>query len=116
MEVMSLVEVIIPSLRVIQSRKKEKEKEVFAAKRCEDLERLDKKREETQERSRKCKQRMIEAYGTTTKERVFAERQLVLKTVDHIRRGMARPFKFSPKWEGPFVVREAHASGYYHLA
>ena len=29
---------------------------------------------------------------------------------------MARPSKFTPKWEGPFVVREAHVSGYYHLA
>ena len=44
MEVISLVEVMIPSLRVIQAQKKEKEKEVFVAKRCEDLEGLDKKR------------------------------------------------------------------------
>ena len=29
---------------------------------------------------------------------------------------MAEPSKFLPKWEGPFVVREAHASGYYRLA
>ena len=29
---------------------------------------------------------------------------------------MAGPSKFSPKWEGPFIVREAHASGYYRLA
>ena len=59
---------------------------------------------------------MTESYGKTTKERVFAKRQLVLKTVDHIRRGMVGSFKFSPKWEGPFEIREAHASGYYCLA
>ena len=59
---------------------------------------------------------MIEAYGKTTKERVFVEGQLVLKMANHIRRGMAGPFKFSPKWEGPFIVRETHASGYYRLA
>ena len=59
---------------------------------------------------------MTEAYGRTTKERVFAEGQLVLKIVDHVRWDMAEPSKFLPKWEGPFVVREAHASGYYRLA
>ena len=59
---------------------------------------------------------MTEAYGRTAKERVFAEEQLVLKTADHVRRGMARPSKFLPKWGGPFVIRETHASGYYHLA
>ena len=59
---------------------------------------------------------MTKAYGKTTKERVFAEGQLVLKTTDHVKRGMAGPSKFSPKWEGPFVIKEAHASGYYRLA
>ena len=47
-----------------------------------------------------------------TKERVFAEGELVLKVADYVRRGMAGPFKFAPKWEGPFVIREAHQSGY----
>ena len=59
---------------------------------------------------------MTEAYGRTTKDRVFVEGQLVLKTTDHIRQGRAGPSKFSPKWEGPFIAREAHTSGYYHLA
>ena len=45
---------------------------------------------------------MTEAYGRMTKERVFTEGQLVLKAADHVRRGIAGPFKFSPKWEGPF--------------
>lgn len=52
---------------------KEREEEVFAAKRCEDLKGLDEKREKAQERSRKYRQTMIEAYGRMTKERVFAE-------------------------------------------
>ena len=85
------------------------------AERCEDLEGLDKKRKEAQKRGHKHRQKMTEAYGRMTKERVFAEGQLVLKTADHIRRGMARPSKFSLKWKRPFVVREAHASGYYRL-
>ena len=67
------------------------------AERCEDLEGLDKKRKEAQERSHKHKQKITEAYGRMTKERVFAKGQLVLKTTDHVRQGMARPSKFPPK-------------------
>ena len=59
---------------------------------------------------------MTEAYGRTIKESVFTKGQLVLRIADHVRRGLARPFKFSSKWEGPFKIREANASGYYHLA
>ena len=44
-EVVSLAEIITPSLRVMQMQEKEKEEEVFAAERCEDLEGLDEKRE-----------------------------------------------------------------------
>ena len=39
------------SLRVMQMREKEKEGEVFALERCEDLEGLDEKREKAQERN-----------------------------------------------------------------
>ena len=59
---------------------------------------------------------MTEAYGKMTKERVFAEGQLMLKMADYVKRGMARPSKFAPKWEGSLVIREAHPSGYYRLA
>ena len=59
---------------------------------------------------------MTEAYGRMTKERVFVEGQLMLKVVDYVRRGMAGPSKFAPKWEGPLVIREAYPSGYYSLA
>ena len=113
---MSPVEVMTPFLKVMQMRKKEKEKEAFTAKRCEDLEGLDEKRDKAQERSQRYRQRMTEAYGRMTKERVFAEGQLVLKVANHVRRGMAGPSKFSLKWEGPLMIREVHASGYYRLA
>ena len=66
-------------------REKEKEGEVFAAERFEDLEGLDERREEAQERSQRYRQKMIEAYGRMTKERVFAEGQLVLKVADYVR-------------------------------
>ena len=100
-EVMSPAEVMTPSLRVMQMQKKEKEKGVFMAKRCEDLEGFDEKREEAQECSCRYRQKMNEAYSRMTKERVFAEGQLALEAVDHIKRGMAGPSKFSPKWERP---------------
>ena len=85
------------------------------AKSCKALEGLDEKREKAQERNRRYRQKMTEAYGKMTKERVFAEGQLVLKVADYVRRDMARPSKFTPKWEGPIVIREAHQSGYYRL-
>ena len=74
---MSSVEVMTLSLRVMQIREKKKEKEVFVAKRYEDLEGLDERREKAQERSRKYRQRMTKAYGKMTKERVFTEGKLV---------------------------------------
>ena len=37
-EVMGAIEVMTPFLRVMQARKKQKEKEVFAVETCEDLE------------------------------------------------------------------------------
>ena len=83
------------------------------AERCEDLEGLDEKREKAQERSHRYRQKMIEAYRKMTRERVFAEGQLVLKVANYVRRGMVGPSKFAPKWEGPLMIREAHQSGYY---
>ena len=44
-EVVSPVEIMTPSLRVMQMQEKEKEEEVFAVERREDLEGLDEKRE-----------------------------------------------------------------------
>ena len=63
----------------------EKEEEAFTAERCENLEGLDERREEAQERSHRYRQKMIEAYDRMTKEKVFAEGQLVLKVADYVR-------------------------------
>ena len=77
---------------------------------------MDEKKEEAQERSRKYRQRMTEAYGRMTRERVFSKGQLVLKAVDHVRQSVVGPYKLSPKYEEPLVIREAHARAYYRLA
>ena len=41
---------------------------------------------------------------------------MVLKAADHIKRNLSAPSKFAPSWEGPYLIREASASGYYNLA
>ena len=42
--------------------------------------------------------------------------ELVWKTAPHVRRvARAVKHKFSPKWEGPYMVEEAHATGHYWL-
>ena len=49
-------------------QEKEKEKKVFTAERCMDLEGLDEKKEEVQERNYRYKQRMTKAYGRSLKK------------------------------------------------
>ena len=59
---------------------------------------------------------MTNAYNKAMKSRVFVKGQMVLKAADHIRRNLSTPFKFALSWEGPYLIREANDSGYYHLA
>ena len=59
---------------------------------------------------------MANAYNKATKSRVFAKGQMVLKVANHIKRNLSAPSKFAPSWEGPYLIREANASSYYHLA
>ena len=59
---------------------------------------------------------MANAYNKATKSRVFVKGQMVLKATDHIKRNLLAPFKFALSWEGPYLIREASASGYYRLA
>ena len=61
-------------------------------------------------------QQMANTYNKAMKSRVFVNGQMVLKAVDHIRRNLSAPSKFAPSWEGPYLIREANASGYYRLA
>ena len=43
------------------------------------------------------------------KERRFQVGELVWETASHVRRvAGAVKHKFSPKWEGPYIVEEAH--------
>nr|POE55827.1 hypothetical protein CFP56_43346 [Quercus suber] len=58
---------------------------------------------------------MAKAYEQTVHPRAFTEGQLVLRAAEHVRKNVTRPSKFAPKWEGPYIIREAHDSGYYYL-
>ena len=59
---------------------------------------------------------MTNAYNKVMKARTFVIGQMVLKAADHVRRNLSAPSKFAPSWEGPYHVREANDSGYYHLS
>ena len=41
---------------------------------------------------------------------------MFLKAVDHVRRNLSGSSKFAPSWKGPYLIREANDSSYYHLA
>uniref|UniRef100_A0A2N9HSJ2 Integrase catalytic domain-containing protein n=1 Tax=Fagus sylvatica TaxID=28930 RepID=A0A2N9HSJ2_FAGSY len=69
-----------------------------------------------QVRSLRYHQKLADAYEKTLQTRIFAKGQMVLKTVDHVRRGLPSPSKFAPNWEGPYLIREAYDSGYYKLS
>ena len=58
---------------------------------------------------------MAKAYAQTVHPRAFTEGQLMLRTVEHVRRNLPRPSKFALKWEGPYIIRKAHDSGHYYL-
>ena len=80
-----------------------------------DLEGLDEEREVARRRSLRYQQRMVKAYARTVHPRAFTEGQLVLRTAEHVRKNLLGPSKFSPKWEGAYIIREANDSGYYCL-
>ena len=79
------------------------------------LEGLDESRELARLKSQCNYQKMANAYSKTLQVRIFAEGQLVLKAANFMR-GLPSLSKFSLNWEGPYLVREVHGSGYYRLS
>jgi ribonuclease HI len=115
-DVISPPELLVPSPRILQGTELEADVEMCAEARVADLESLDEARELALARSLRYHQRLANAYGKTVHIRIFSQGQMVLKTADHVRRGLPSPSKFTPNWEGPYVIREAHDSGYYRLS
>jgi ribonuclease HI len=115
-DVISPPELLVPSPRMLQGTELEADVEMCAEARVADLESLDEARELALARSLRYHQKLANAYGKTVHTRIFSQGQMVLKTADHVRRGLPSPSKFTPNWEGPYVIREAHDSGYYRLS
>ena len=111
-EVISPVELVVPTPRVILE---ESQEDTNDERRLTDLERVEEERELAKRRSQRYQQRMTRAYAQAVRPRAFTKGQLILRTAEHVRRNLPGPSKFVPKWEGPYIIREAHDSGYYYL-
>ena len=59
---------------------------------------------------------MANVYSKALRVQVFVEGQMVLKATEFVRRNLLSPSKFSPNWDGSYIIREAHGSGYYRLS
>ena len=102
-----LVEILIPSVCVANNTKLESDTLWMM-----DLEALD-ERCDTPKRNLANYQQLSIAYDKLVRKRSFQQGD-VLCIADHVCRGIAAP-KFTPKWEGPFIIEEAHDSGYCKL-
>uniref|UniRef100_A0A2N9GAJ7 RNA-directed DNA polymerase n=1 Tax=Fagus sylvatica TaxID=28930 RepID=A0A2N9GAJ7_FAGSY len=115
-DAISPTELLVPSPRILHGMDLEADADICAEARVADLEGLEEARELAQVRSLRYHQKLADAYEKTLQTRIFAKGQMVLKTVDHVRRGLPSPSKFAPNWEGPYLIREAYDSGYYKLS
>jgi hypothetical protein len=59
---------------------------------------------------------MANIYSKALGVRIFVEEQMILKAAKFVRRNLPSPSKFSPNWDGPYIIREAYGSGYYRLS
>ena len=109
------MELVIPTPRVLEENWEDTEV-ANNERRLADLEGLDEEREVARRRSMRYQQRMVKAYAQSIHRKAFTKGQLVLRIVEHVRRNLLRPSKFALKWEGPYIIREAHNSRYYYLS
>ena len=111
-EVISPMELVVPTPRVVLEENQKGTNDTNDERRVADLEGLEEEREMAKRRSQRYQQRMAKAYAQIVHLKAFTEGQLVLRTVEHVRRNLPGPSKFSLKWEGPYIIREVHNSGY----
>ena len=100
----------------MQGSELEVDANMCAEARMADLEGLDEARDLTKEKSQRNYQKMANVYSIALRIRVFVEGQMVLKAAEFVRRNLPSPSKFSPNWDGPYIIRKAHGSGYYRLS
>ncbi|XP_026433565.1 uncharacterized protein LOC113331005 [Papaver somniferum] len=107
-------EIKIPSARIatasgVQWNEAEISNAVIA-----ELDALYSKRTKAEEHAQAYINRVSRSYDKAIKPRIFQVGDLVMKTAKHIHQDMSAP-KFSPKWEGKYVVTKAYNSGYYKI-
>ena len=90
--------------------------EILGVPREAALEIVEEKCDNTASHNRLYQANMRARHKGQVKERRFQVGELVWKTAPHVR-GVARviKYKFSPKWEGPYRVEEAHQTRHYWL-
>ena len=103
------IEVLVPSARLAINADLEPD-----TLRMLDLEALEEKRDTAKRNLANYQQRLSTAYDRLVKKRSFQQGDVVLRAAEHVRRGTPAP-KFTPKWEGPYVIHEVHDSGYCKL-
>ena len=109
------MELVVPTPRVVLEESQEEIEDTNNEKRLADMEGVEEERELANKRSQRYQQRMTKAYAQAVQPRAFIEGQLVLRIAEHVRRNLPGPSKFAQKWEGPYIIRKAHESGYYYL-
>ena len=106
----------MPSPRILHGIDLEVDADVCMEARVANLESLEEARELVQVCSLRYHKKLVNAYKKTLQIRIFVKGQMVLRTVDHVRRGLPSPSKFATNWEGPYLIYEAYDIGYYKMA
>ncbi|XP_026450809.1 uncharacterized protein LOC113350921 [Papaver somniferum] len=107
-------EIKIPSARIAAASGVHWNEAKASNSRIAELDTLDSIRSKEEERTQVYRNRISMAYDKTVKPRVFKVGDLALKTAKHIQQDMYAP-KFSPKWEGPYMITKAYSTGYYKI-
>lgn len=108
-EAMLPAEILVPSARLALDAELDNDNL-----RMLELEALEERRDRAKKNLSVYQRRLSRAYDKLVKRRNFEEGDLVLRAAEHIRRGTPSS-KFSPKWEGPYIVHEVNESGYCKL-
>lgn len=78
-----------------------------------DLEAIDETRQETRDNASAYYKRVIKAYNKVIKVHHIQPGDLTPKMTNFVRKNISPSSKFYPHWEGHFIVKEVHSSGYY---
>uniref|UniRef100_A0A2N9GBA7 Integrase catalytic domain-containing protein n=1 Tax=Fagus sylvatica TaxID=28930 RepID=A0A2N9GBA7_FAGSY len=107
-DTISPIELVVPSSRVMQGSELEVDANMCAEARMADLEGLDEARDLTKAKSQRNYQKMANVYSKALRIRVFVKGQMVLKAAEFVKGETSHsPSKFSPNWDGPYIIRRS---------